>query len=168
MPFVIAAVALVGLLCLVDLLLTVAVIRRLREHTTALAELKAKSPDAGLLRPGTPLPRFAGSRPDLEVLAFLSTTCSVCVTELPDLAAFLAGRAAPERALVVVAGPDNADAHRLTDGLEAFATVLREPLDGPVATAFDNHLFPTFYLVSDGVVRASAISVESLTEPATL
>ncbi|HET6856330.1 MAG TPA: hypothetical protein VFH94_04445, partial [Streptomyces sp.] len=38
MPFVIATVVLVGLLCTLDLVLTVGVIKRLREHTELLAK----------------------------------------------------------------------------------------------------------------------------------
>ena len=37
MPIVIAAVTIVGVLCVLDLLLTFGVIRRLREHTAMLA-----------------------------------------------------------------------------------------------------------------------------------
>lgn len=39
MPFLVTAVVLVGLLCAVDLLLTFAVLRRLREHTEELGRL---------------------------------------------------------------------------------------------------------------------------------
>ena len=49
MAILVAAIGLVGLLCLADLLLTFGVIRRLREHTEQLAGLRGQ--DAPVTRP---------------------------------------------------------------------------------------------------------------------
>jgi hypothetical protein len=176
MPFLIAAVVVVGLLCAVDLLLTLAVIRRLREHTTQLAQLRAQAPDMGLLATGTPLPSFTATSVDgatvgggaagTRIVVLLSTTCPACATELPNVRNYLrTNEIARDAAVVVVAGPDNADADRFVADLTQVATVVREPFDGPVTTALSARAFPSYYLVSDGVVRSSAIAVGELVEP---
>lgn len=176
MPFLITAVALVGLLCLLDLLLTMAVIRRLREHTNQLAALRAAGPPPGLLPVGSPLPaltvhsidgeQISSEETPPQLLAFLSTTCDVCTTQLPDLVQFLqAGRIARSAAIVVIIGPDSAEGQHLVNELGPVVTVIREPMDGPIGKAFSVNVFPTFYLVSDGVVGANAISVARLPQP---
>lgn len=176
MPFLVAAVVLVGLLCAADLLLTMAVIRRLREHTHQLATLQRREPELGLLPAGSPLPTFAGQsvngelvssdtvRP--EILAFLSTTCKACSTELPELVRYLrAGGVERAAAIVVVAGADSAEGRQLVDELNRVATVIREPMDGTIGRTFSVNVFPTFYLVSDATVRARAVAVAHLARP---
>jgi hypothetical protein len=55
MPVLIGAVVVVGVLCLIDLLLTFGVIRRLREHTAMLARFQPGGDQvAGLTAGGTP------------------------------------------------------------------------------------------------------------------
>ena len=57
MAILVAAIGLVGLLCLADLLLTFGVIRRLREHTEQLAGLRGQdAPVTGLPYGATPEP----------------------------------------------------------------------------------------------------------------
>ena len=57
MAIFVAAIGLVGLLCLADLLLTFGVIRRLREHTEQLAGLRGQdAPVSGLPYGATPEP----------------------------------------------------------------------------------------------------------------
>ena len=176
MPYHVATEVLVGLLCAADLLLTVAVVRRLREHTSQLATLGAGGPPAQLLAVGSPLPAFSATSVDdatvdsataqPAVVAFLSTTCRSCAEQLPELVDFLrADDRARDAAVVVVAGDDNAEGQRLVDQLRAVATVVREPRHGPVCHAFSTEIFPSFYLVSDGVVTANAISVTGLADP---
>lgn len=46
MPFLITAVVLVGLLCALDLVLGLGVIKRLREHTEMLNNLNGRPPSA--------------------------------------------------------------------------------------------------------------------------
>jgi hypothetical protein len=168
MPILIATVVSVALLGLLNLMLTLAVIRRLRVHTTQLAALTRGSPDLALLPAGTPLPALPGPDPaGLRLIAFLSTTCDVCHEQVPDLTRFLAAHGiARSAALVVVVGAvDDPAGQRLANPVDAVATVVREPSDGPVTSAFGVHLFPTFYLVDDGVVRSGAVAVSQLAEP---
>jgi hypothetical protein len=60
MHFLIAAVVLVGLLCAVDLLLTFAVLRRLREHAQRLGRLSASASAAGNGTPGIDRDKLLG------------------------------------------------------------------------------------------------------------
>lgn len=176
MPLLVAAVVLVGLLGLLNLLLTMAVIRRLREHTTELARLARPAPLPELLPVGSPLPALTGESIDGEavtseaspphLLAFLSTTCGACTDQLPELVRFVRALNLPRSAAIVaILGPDNAEGQHLMDVLRPVATVLREPIDGPIATAFSASVFPAFYLVANGVVEASAVSVARLPQP---
>ena len=175
MPYLVAAVVFVGLLCAADLLLTLAVIRRLREHTRQLGGLTgAAAPE--LLAAGAPVPAFSSESVDgvpvdsqtsaPAFVGFLSTTCQSCADQLPELVDFLsAGGMQRHAAVVVVAGPDSAEGERFVDELRPLSTVIREERHGPVCHAFSNEIFPTFYLAEDGVVTASSISVAGLVDP---
>ena len=175
MPYLVAAVVLVGVLCAADLLLTMAVVRRLREHTRQLGGLVGGA-GPELLPVGARVPAFSGESVDGEqvdseakppaFVGFLSTTCRSCADQLPELAQLLRSRGEDRgAAVVVVAGPDSAEGTHFIDALRPIATVVRESRHGPVCHAFSNEVFPTFYLVEDGVVTASAISVEGLADP---
>ena len=173
MPILVAAVALVALLGLVNLLLLTAVVRRLAQHTTQLAGLRPGGAGPGdpglqLLPDGTPVPAFTGGGAGLALIAFLSTGCDACQEQLPKLLSYLAAHGIErEAALVVVVGAaTDPAAGRLTAALEPAARVLREPLDGPVAGAFGVRMYPTFYLVTDGGLRSGTIAVDWLPEPA--
>lgn len=162
MPYLAAAVVVVGLLCLVNLVLTLAVIRRLRAHTTRLAELGPARPPSVL--PGTAIGEFSATALDggsvsraffsgTSVVAVFSTECASCHERLPEFTAYLAD-ARPERVLAVVAG-DPGEAGQFTDVLGT-ATVVVEPMGGPVSRALQVSQFPSFLLVDgDGVVVAA-------------
>ncbi|MFI7125156.1 TlpA disulfide reductase family protein [Nonomuraea sp. NPDC050153] len=162
MPYLVAAVVVVGLLCLVDLVLTLAVIRRLRVHTLRLAELApARAP---LVRPGTTLGDFSATAVDGEtvsraffsgpsVVAVFSTECASCHERLPEFTSYLADTR-PERVLAVVTG-DPDEARRFTGELTA-ATVVVEPMGGPVSRALQVSQFPSFYLVDGDAVVVAA------------
>ncbi|WP_214319900.1 TlpA family protein disulfide reductase [Nonomuraea sediminis] len=169
MPYVIAAVIVIGLLCVVDLVLTLAVIRRLREHTQRLAEVgPMRSP---LVQPGTTLGDFSATTVDGEtvsraffsgpsVVAVFSTECASCHERLPEFTSYLAD-ARPERVLAVVTG-DAEEARRFTSELTS-ATVVVEPMGGPVSRALQVSRFPSFYLVDgDAVVMAADTAPGSL------
>ncbi|WP_213451854.1 TlpA family protein disulfide reductase [Rhizomonospora bruguierae] len=170
------AVVLVGLLGLLNLLLVLAVIRRLGEQTKQVNRLLSGPGLEQLLPVGAPLPAFTGESVDgrlitsaespPQLLALLSTTCEACAAQLPDLRRFVeAETRSPAAAVVVIAGPDNAESQRLVDELRSVATVIREPFDGPIGKVFPAGIYPTFYLVADGTVRAGDISVAKLPRP---
>ncbi|MBF9128221.1 hypothetical protein I0C86_04315 [Plantactinospora sp. S1510] len=165
MPILVAAVVLVGLLSLLNLLLSLAIIRRLRGLEAGGGH---GDPTTELLAEGTPLPAFPGRPDGVELIALLSTTCSACRDQLPALAGLLDGGAiGREAALVVVVGDvDDPAGAEYADALDAVATVRREPFGGPVSGAFGARIFPVFYRIDGGVVRTAAIAVDAIAEPA--
>jgi peroxiredoxin len=175
-PFLIAAVVLVGVLCLLDLLLTVAVIRRLREHAERLDRLgAAPTPDA-VITPGTPAPAFetaatdggAVTQHDLGggLLAFMSVTCTACKEQLPRFERYVADAGLPRsKVLVVVVDSDTPPAEYVA-GLERFATVVVEQHEGTVGAPWQANAFPTFYSIDEQLtVRTSSFDVAGLPAP---
>lgn len=176
MPALTAAVVLVGAVCLLDLVLTLAVIRRLREHTTLLAS-----------RPAMPEPSLVGVG---ETVAFEATTatgehvtstadagttlvgvfspeCSACHERLPDFTRYAAGQSGGrERSLAVIVGTEEA-ATAQRGSLEPVARVVVEAPGGPVSSALKVQAFPTFVLLdASGTVLGSAVTPQELPVPA--
>ena len=106
MPYLAATVALVGLLAVVNLLLTIGVVRRLREQTTELADLRSRAPmrDAATTLPvGAVVAPFEavtidrravtlasfGERP---LVGFFSPGCKPCAERLPGFVRHAAER----------------------------------------------------------------------------
>jgi hypothetical protein len=178
-PIVIAAVAVVGALCLLDLLLTFAVIRRLREHTAMLADTRGQGlagPAVIGLSPGEAPGAFSavtldGQQVDegaaLQVVAFLSTACSICPERVPPLLEYLAANNVDRAsALAVVVGHDGKPAPYQA-ALAEFAQICVEQEDGEIATAFKVAGYPAFCVrAADGTVLASGYDPASLPEPA--
>lgn len=175
MPYLIAAVLLLGALTAVNLLLTVGVIRRLREHT----EILSGQPDAfqdGIVAAGeSPAPFSAvatdGSPVRLDDLdgpalfAFFSPNCKACHQKLPDFrteaAAFPGGR---DRVFAVVAR-DGGDMAEMADALSGVARVIVET-DRPVITeAFQVKGFPAWAMVEGGTVLRSTVGMDRLPSP---
>ncbi|MFD1933454.1 MULTISPECIES: TlpA family protein disulfide reductase [Nonomuraea] len=164
MPFLTAAVVIIGLLCVFNLLLTLALIRRTR-HTGVGAAPAAGPPIA--LRPGAPVGEFAAETVDGETVShdtvtglvgFFSAGCEPCHKLLPRFAehARTLGR---ENVLAVVAGDDP----EAVSALEPVARVIVEDYDGPVAGAFQNTWTPALYLLgSDHRVVAAGGRLEDL------
>lgn len=160
MPYLVAAVVLVGLLCVVNLWFTTAIVRRLRDHTQRFTDLGSGT--GGRVEPAVDrVPAFTASTVDgqlvagpeahLTVVAFLSTDCPACDTQLPGLLRYLTEeRHDRERVLAVVAGDDTPKGALMVERLRAVASVVREPFGGAVCAAFAATRFPTFYLVEEG------------------
>jgi hypothetical protein len=164
-PIVIAAVIVVGVLCVLDLLLTFGVIRRLKEHTAMLAERGSGSlapPVIGLAegeRPGAFSATTAdGQRVDegtpLRLVAFLSTACSICPERVPPLLKYLATHHIDRAsALAVVLGHDGEQAPYL-ESLAGAAQICVEHDEGDLSRAFKVAGYPAFCLLSaDGTAR---------------
>lgn len=167
-----AAMVVVGALCLLNLVLALGIIRRLRE----LSALLAAPPDHGeplpILGPGEvvgpfdattsdgePLSRDALAEPTL--VAFFSPDCFACQEQLPGFLDY-AGRAVERRqALAVVVAPE--PAAELVATLTPVARVVSEPPDGPVARAFGVQGTPAYCRVeSGGVVADSGFDLRAL------
>lgn len=151
----IAAVVLVGVLCLVDLVLTIGVVRRLREHTQLLANHGGPKASIGtgaevgefhtLETDGTALDRSAFDGP--TIVGFFSTTCRPCREKLPDFVEFArhipGGRS---RVLAVVVG--DVDTEPFTSRLTPVARLVVEPdPSAPVCRAFAVAAFPSVLMV---------------------
>lgn len=183
MPYLTVAVVVVGVVSVLNLLLTVGVIRRLREHTELLSARGAeRSFDviATGQRPGEFAVADVDGRPvrndDLDggtLLGFFTPTCEACKEKLPE---FLATAAAfpggPDKVLAVVAGalddngtPAGGEGETLIAELGQVARVVPEPHDGPVSAAFEVVAYPSWVLMEGSVVRASAVGMDRLPSP---
>lgn len=151
MSYLAAAVVLVGLLCVLNLFLTLGLIRRLREQRAAQPQ-SATPPTA--LKPGSPIGDFATTTIDGEpvsrqnlvgLVGFFSAGCTPCHDLAPRFAEHAAG-APRQDVLAVVAGDDP----ELVAALSPAARVVTEDFDGVVTTAFQNAWTPALYLVDAG------------------
>ncbi|SDJ00131.1 TlpA disulfide reductase family protein [Nonomuraea jiangxiensis] len=178
MHYLTVATALVAVLAIANLLLALGIIRRLREHTAELAELRGGSGFPGgagdiALAAGAPAGAFTAEsvdgRPvtldtlgDHPLIGFFSPSCSPCKERLPAFIEYAASRpAGPDAILAVVTGTPETAAD-LVEQLLPVATVVVEPDQGPVQQAFQVTGFPVFMLVEDGVVRASDYELTSI------
>lgn len=173
MTYLEAVVLTVGLLCLLNLLLTFGVIRRLRQHTEHLNRLAPTDQPPGIgvgevvgefattTTTGEPLTRAGLTGQTL--VGFFSPGCEPCATQLPhfiDRAREQPGGRA--RAIAVVAaGTDGKQDY--VERLEPVARVVTEGPDGALQAAFRVTGFPMLYLVDDGTVRAAGFTVADVT-----
>lgn len=146
-----------------NLLLTVGVIRRLREHTTRLAAIASSGmPLSGEPAVGDPIGGFTAVTADGQevsssqlpasyVAAFLSPGCEPCERLLPDLVSWLQDANDPGSTLVVVAGSAE-DSRPYQQAVRGLALVVTEEPVGPVMEAFGVRAFPTVLTVTDWVV----------------
>lgn len=172
MSILIAAVVLVGLIGVVNLLLAVGVIKRLREHTELLsAGDRREQPVIGV---GEEVTGFSTSTTDDQVLdrdcldartliGFFSPTCRPCREKLPDFIEF--ARSVPggrDRVVAAVVGePDLAEA--MVAELSPVARVVVEDHNGPLTSAFKVRAYPVAVVVEpDG--RGRPVVVEERVE----
>lgn len=157
MPYVIAALVIVGAISALNLVLTLAVIRRLR----AQPDTAASGPP--LLPVGATVPRVPGVE-NPALIGFFDTECHACPGQLQPFLD-LAAAHDPARVLAVVSGPGP---ERYVATLGDGATVLTEPVNGPICQSFPNSAFPAFYLLDEaGTVRSKAVTVAGLGQPVT-
>ncbi|TDE27161.1 redoxin domain-containing protein [Nonomuraea mesophila] len=146
MSYLIAAVVLVGLLGLANLLLLIGVIRRLRMTQDA-----SQLPPEGL-QPGETIPDFTATATDGEpvsaaylrgnaLIGFLSPGCGPCRELLPEFVKE-AGRSSGPVLAVVVATPQDDPAMDIKR-LEKVARVVTEAPHGPVQQVFKVSGYPT-------------------------
>jgi thiol-disulfide isomerase/thioredoxin len=179
MSYLIAAVVVVGVLCLLNLVLTYGVIRRLREHTELLAQRSAGVPDA-IAGAGSTVGTFTATTVDGDELAaddlepgtlvgFFSPGCGACVEQLPkfvDAAAAHPGGQARVLAVVVGAEEDAAEQVAL---LSPKARVVVAPFGAEIEKAFAVKGYPGFALVGDArVVAVSGVLTEVADAAATV
>jgi thiol-disulfide isomerase/thioredoxin len=177
MPMLVTAVVFVGALCILDLLLTFAVLRRLREHTERLGQLSGVgNPSAGVDRAalmGRELPEFTATTVDgavvsrqsltgeVELVGIFSPGCAPCHAQAPLFAAE-AGALAAGKALALVVG-SGADADELVGMLKGVGNVVTGQEGMKVVNGLSINTFPTFLrLDADGAIVDAAVSVRGL------
>ncbi|MEV4641678.1 hypothetical protein AB0J80_30475 [Actinoplanes sp. NPDC049548] len=175
MPYLVAAVVLVGLLCLFDLLLTVGVIRRLRAQSTLLAGYRGAMGEV-MMPTGSVVGDFVTTTVDSKIISrtqiddslvgFFSTSCEGCVdaleTFVPMAKLVPGGR---PKVLAVVVG-DRSNAGKFVDVLSPVAQVVVEAEHGPMARAFEVNGYPAVAMVGAGGVLTAAGATIKL-DPAT-
>jgi hypothetical protein len=178
MPYVVAALVIVGGLCTLDLVLTLAVIRRLRHHTELLsagsAQAAERPADVVMLEAGQVPADFVAETVDGErvsrqallgdtMVGFFTAHCQPCKERAPQFieraATLPAGR---DQSLAVVIG-DDTDAKELAEVLSATVRVVREQPGDAVSGAFKVHGYPALCVLDDqGVIKASGFSFDQL------
>jgi thiol-disulfide isomerase/thioredoxin len=163
-----AALASVALaVCLLDLVLTLGVIRRLRHHTELFSKLSAgggrpyellaegetAGPFEAIATTGEPVSRDRLS--GLTLVGAFTPHCSACEERLPAFIDFAKtfGGGRDQVIAVVVGSEDEAEGYR--DRLEPVARVVIEPpMSGEIGTALALSSFPAF-----GVLDQSGTAV---------
>jgi hypothetical protein len=179
MQFLVGTVVLAGTLCVVDLVLTFAVLRRLREHTERLSQLSAAGNSSpGIDRDallGRALPEFSAKTVNGTVVSRESVTgsveligmflpgCSPCRTQAPRFVD-AARKLGSGRALAVIAG-SGPDADHLIETFKDVTEVVIDPASGELITGLRLSAFPAFLrLNSVGAIVDAAVSVEALAD----
>jgi thiol-disulfide isomerase/thioredoxin len=176
MPILVAAVAVVGGLCLLDLLLTFGVIRRLREHTQMLTGARGSEPPPIGLAAGKPPGLFSAETTSgeevtgaagLQVIAFFSSWCSTCPERVPPFLEYLSRHRIGRDSVLAVVAADSSTPAPYLEQLAEVALACVEPTGGEIATAFEVQGFPAFFLLDpDGAVAVNGYDPAALPEPA--
>lgn len=174
-----AALEVLGAFCALNLMLTVAMARRLREFGEHLTPLQPGAGYSGdhssfLLPRGSVAPDFTTtsidgtqrSRRDLlgkpSLIAFLLTNCPPCHKQVPDLLRYAPTVASPANVLAVISGQGE-EADSLASALKGIATVVREEEEPTLGRAFSVEAYPTFYLLDDnGMIQSGAPTIHRL------
>jgi hypothetical protein len=166
MPLVVSGFILVGALCLLNLLLTLGVLRRLREHSARLAEVPDFSMEDGPAYSakftGRPLPDFSARAIDGTqispqslmgspgMIAVLRVGCGPCHEQLPGFVGWAGDTDATATALVT--GPSS-DATDMIGRLADVSVVVAGREADALAETLGVNVFPTFLeMDSSGVV----------------
>jgi thiol-disulfide isomerase/thioredoxin len=181
MPILTAAVVLVGILCVIDLLLTFGIIRRLREQNETLRQVQQQpavaEPDIALPE-GSKVCTFAATAVDGTELSnvadtgtrllvgFFAPGCEPCKERMPQ---FIEYAARFEGRVIAVAAGDAAETADMVAPLREVAEVVVEQEGGPLHKAFAATGYPALCLVDDsGIVVASGWEMSVLPAPALL
>ncbi|MYS85577.1 TlpA family protein disulfide reductase [Embleya scabrispora] len=176
MPFLIAAVVLVTVLCLLNLVLTFGVIRKLRAQGEHGHGAQNDVDISDLVLPvGSTAPAFTAvttagetvSRDGLgaALFGFFSPNCRACRERLPQFVEAARKAGGSRRVLAVVHG-DEAETREQVAALAAVAQVVVEPTDGPLGRGFAVTGYPVFgLLAADGTITASGFDPKALSAP---
>ncbi|MDP9865774.1 MULTISPECIES: hypothetical protein [Streptosporangium] len=162
MTFLIAAVVLVGILCIFDLVLTFAVLRRLREHTAELERLAGPARfgryDPGVLVGRTLPPVGADGGERARLVAFFDVSCDACHEHAPRFA----DAARADTAMAVISG-DGEKAGDLIEMIGGAASVVTAEQADSLVKAVGIEAFPTFLRVDpDGTIVGADTELDAL------
>jgi peroxiredoxin len=165
-PIVVAAIVILTVLVLVNLLLTGAIIRRLRTYEG----VRTAEPAHPGLPAGAEVPSFTSHTVDgVEVtpaslaenttlVGFFSTDCSACVTAVPAFLEAARDRSAAGLAVLAVVLAGRRSPAELLAALGEDQRVVLEDDQGPLVRAFSAGPTPWFFLVGrDGRIVANAL-----------
>jgi thiol-disulfide isomerase/thioredoxin len=169
MPFSDAEATVIGVLCLVNIALTLGVVRRLGEHGRLLAQRAVPPAEPGAIgiSPGTRVGDFAVisadgrpvSRTDLTgptLVGFMAPGCPACEFSLPSF--ITRAESVPggrDNVLAVVMG-SREGSREVCDRLAPVARIVTEEEEGgPLVRAFGVGGLPAFALLSGSTVVAS-------------
>jgi hypothetical protein len=175
-PVLTAAVVVLAAITVLNLAVTLAVVRRLREMPAAAP---ANPGAVGGPAPGEVAPEFSAVTVDgtgiegpalrrrTTLVGFFNTSCESCGEAAPDFAAAAADlNRAGMAALAIVEIVDGDDPTEFTARLGPDATVVVEPGPGDVLKRYLPKGTPAFYLVNaEGVVISRAFSVGACMMP---
>lgn len=171
MELLAAAVVVVGLLSMANLLLMVGVIRRLRKMAT---QSEFGSPMMDGLLVGERMPEFAAMTTAGEpvthelvsgpaLIAFFSPGCPPCEELLPRFIA--RARTSSSQAFAVVVADPGEDVAEKVERLREVARVVVEPPMGDLQRAFKVQGYPTVYVIdADGTVAGTNLDAQVLVE----
>lgn len=177
MTYLAVAVTGTGALSVLNFLLLLLVVRRVRGYREQLARQRGPLGPLAGLPVGTRVPEFtvlgnAGEvvcldslRGARSLVAFFSPDCRPCREQAPELAAFARATAKePARIVAVICGDQHHEgAASIAAELAGAATVVHEQVGGPAEAAFSVSGYPSFYLLDDGGrVQASGHTVRSV------
>ncbi|WP_191094362.1 thioredoxin domain-containing protein [Nocardia colli] len=159
MPYVVAAVVVLAVLVVLNLLLTFAVLRRLRIHEERLATPGATRPSDRDQLIGRRLPQFEATGAN-RLVAFFSAGCAPCVEQ----AAEFARHPDPDRVAILVLGlAPEAERERLRTALGDAPTVIGDPTGDALAGELGVHSFPQLLLLDQsGTIVAARHSLAAL------
>ncbi|SEF94715.1 AhpC/TSA family protein [Thermomonospora echinospora] len=173
MTIVVAAVSVLTLLVLMNLILTFGVVRKLRTYEAERVAARRGADEAPGLPVGTEIPAFTATTTagvevtaesldgKLTLVGFFSTDCGACLQRVPSFIEAIRGRSAEGmRSLAVVIVGDKGP-EPLLEALPDDIHLVMEKGAGDVEVAFQASAFPWFYLVGpDRTIRGDGYEVE--------
>jgi thiol-disulfide isomerase/thioredoxin len=175
MAYLGAAVVVVSLLCLFNLVLAVGIIRRLRQQASELARLRLGGEPSGAVPVGERVGEFTATTTSGEMVSrdalsgrvlvgFFTPGCQPCATELPLFEGYARSLPDRPRQVLAVINVDLGNEAEYAERLAGAARVVVESSAGPLHGAFGVAAFPLFFVVDgDGIVRDSGHEVSGLT-----
>ncbi|MFI6574677.1 TlpA family protein disulfide reductase [Nocardiopsis sp. NPDC050513] len=176
MGILIAAVVLLTALTLFNLLLTMALVRRLRQlESSPGGGPSVPSPDLEDVPAGTPVPEFTAQSTDgvtvssadrlggMALYAFFDTACGSCKEQLQPLVDFARQVGLSREQVIAFVGDPRGEARTYTSVLEGHVTVVMQKVHDDVGQAFSLTGIPAFVFAdARGVVVRSAVAVKDL------